>query len=102
MHDQHKAELKQEKKQKRLFIKSAWAAGLGFGLLLLKFAIVPFLGENEQAEKALVIFAWCLIGYSAAIVLSYLFMRKHVFKVNLLLTWVVMPLIFVKLLTDAL
>lgn len=100
MYDPHKAELKQEKKQKKLFIKSAWAAGLGLGLLLLKFAIVPFLGENEQAESALGIFAWCLIGYGVALVLSFVFLRKFIGKINFVLSWLVMPTILIKLLMD--
>ncbi|GEM_PF-994455 len=100
MHDPHKAELKKEKQQKRLLLKSAGAAGLGLGLLLLKFLIVPFLGENAEAEKALVAFGWCLIAYGGAIVLSFIFLKKHIFKINLLLTWIVLPLIVIKFATD--
>jgi len=101
MHDLHKAELKQEKKTKRLLLKSAAAAGLGLGLLLLKFLIVPFLGDDPEAENALAAFGWCLIGYGAVIVLSFIFLKKHVFKVNLLLSYVVLPLLFLKLLMAA-
>jgi len=101
MHDEHKAELKKEKKIKRLLVKSAWAMGLGVGLLLLKFVIAPMIGSNEQTEKALGIFSWCLIAYGGAIILTFMFLRNFLFKVNILLSWTVMPLIFLKLLMDA-
>ena len=99
---QLKAELKIEKKTKKLMKKSAWAAGLGIGLLLLKFLVTPFIGDNEQAQKALFIFGWCLVAYGAITVLSFMFLKKFMFKINMLMTWVIMPMIFVKLLMSAL
>ncbi len=101
MHDPAKAELKKEKKINKLLKKSAWAIGAGIGMVLLKFLVAPFLGDNENAEKALGILGWCLVAYGATIVLSFVFLRKFLFKVNLLLTWVVMPVIFLKLFMDA-
>lgn len=101
MYDERKAELKKEKKTGRILKKSAWAAGLGIGLILLKFLIVPLIGANEQAEKALVIFGWCLIAYGALMVLTFVFLRNFIFKINFVLSWIVLPLLFFKLLMKA-
>ncbi len=102
MYDPAAAERKREKKIRRLLKKSAWAAGMGIGLIILRFIVAPYLGENEAAQDALFIFGWCLIGYGAATVLSFMFLRAHIFKINIALSWVIMPLIFIKLLTGVL
>ncbi len=102
MNDLDKQERKKEKKIQRLLKKSAYAVGLGIGLLLLKFVVVPFLGESEQTEKALGLFSYCLILYGASIIVTFIVKKDWLIKVDLLLSWVIMPLILVKLLTDAL
>lgn len=100
MYDENKAERRKEKKIRRILKKSAWAMGLGVGFLLLKFLVVPFIGDNEQAEKALGVFSWCLIAYGLVIILTFMFLRDFLFKVNIALSWVVLPLLLVKLMTD--
>ncbi|MCB9990414.1 MAG: hypothetical protein H6867_03410 [Rhodospirillales bacterium] len=102
MYDEDKAERRKEKKIRRILKKSAWATGLGVGLLILKVFIVPYIGDNEQAEKALSVFSWCLVFYGITMILSFLFLRAHIFKINIALSWVILPLLFVKLLMDVL
>lgn len=102
MYDVDRAEKNQEKKIKRLLQKSAWAIGAGVGLFLLKVVVVPFLGDNEAAERALVIFSSCLVAYGGILILAFVFWRKMLFKINLALSWVIMPAVFIKLLMDVL
>ena len=102
MYDTDWAEKRQEKKIKRLLKKSAWAIGIGFGLFLLKIVIVPFLGSNEDVEKALLIFSLCLIAYGGILVLSFMFLRTMLSKIDLALSWVIMPAFLVKILMDVL
>lgn len=102
MHDTAPLDPRKEKKIRRLLLKSAWSFGIGVGLILLRFAVAPFLGVQENAEKAVLLFAWCVIAYGGALVLSFVFLKKHMLTIDLILTWLVMPALFVKLLTDAL
>lgn len=102
MQEDHKAELKKEKKVKRLLKKSAWSVGLGVGLLLLKFIIVPMLGIGETEAGAVTAFAWLLVFYGAAIILSFVFLRKFIFKINIVMSWVVLPVLAAKILMDVL
>ena len=74
--------------------------GAGVGLFLLKFLIVPFLGNHEQGERVLVIFSLSLMAYGAINILAFIFFKNWLFKVNLLMTWVILPLILLKLVLD--
>ncbi len=102
MQEDHKAELKKEKKIKRLLKKSAWSVGLGVGLLLLKLIVVPLIGIGKTEQGALLAFAWLFIFYGASIILSYVFLRKFLFKINILMSWIVLPLLATKVLMDVL
>lgn len=100
MNDPEKAELKKEKKIKKLLKKSAWAIGAGIGMILLKTLVAPFLGDNEEAEKALGVLGWCLAAYGTSTILSFIFLRNFIFKIDFIMAWAVMPLIFIKLFMD--
>lgn len=95
-----KAEIKQEKKTKRLLKKSAWAIGGGIGLIVIKLLITPFIGDSPEIEANMVKAGLCLAGYGLAVILSFVFLRKFLFKIDLLLTWIILPLIALKLLMN--
>ncbi|MCB9988341.1 MAG: hypothetical protein H6868_03290 [Rhodospirillales bacterium] len=100
MNDLDKYERKKEKKIGRIMRNSVLVLGIGIGLFLLKFLVVPFLGDNEQGERVLVIFSLSLMGYGVINVLTFMFLKDGLFKVNLLMTWVVLPLVLLKLVMD--
>ncbi len=98
MNDLAKQERKKEKKIGRIMRNGVLSAGIGVGLFFLRFLVTPFLGDNEEAQTALFIFSLCLMGYGALLILTFIFKRDWLFKINLVLTWLVFPLILLKML----
>ena len=100
--DPEKRQRKREKKTKRLLRKSACAAGVGLGLFLLRFLIAPFIGNNEQANAALTGISLCLIAYGALIIVTFVAKKDWLFKADILLSWVIIPVIVLKFVLDIL
>lgn len=97
--DEAAKEEKEEKRFKRIMRNAIIYAGVGIGLLLVR----PFFGgavEGETPDMATASLftsaGVALIGCGGLVVVAGLFLRKHLFKVNLLLTYGVMPIIIIK------
>jgi hypothetical protein len=95
-------EEKQTKKIAKIMRRSIFAAGIGIGLFFLKFLVIPMLGleDNEAAVKIISSFSLYLIFYGVALTLVFIFKRSFVLKANLIMNYVIVPLIAVKMLTD--
>ncbi len=108
MHDLNVANLrreeKEEKKIKKIMGRCAFAAGIGIGLFFLKFLVIPMLGleDNEAAVKAISAFSLYLVFYGVSLILIFVFKRDFVLKANMIMNWVVVPLILTKLAMDLL
>ncbi len=90
-------ELKRHKKEQKILFSSALTGGVGVGLFLLRFFVIPYLGENELAQNVIVFFAFALMGYTGIIVLTFMFARRWLMQVQFLLTWVALPVLFIKI-----
>lgn len=95
--DPEKRERKREKKVKRLLRKSAYAAGIGAGLFVLRFVIAPFLGDSEQVNAALTGLSLCLIAYGVLLIITFVVKKEWLFRADMLLSWVIIPAIALKI-----
>ena len=95
-------EAKAQKKFNRTMRNAIFGAGIGIGLLLIK----PFFIGTEEAgtsESTVALFnaiGFSLIGYGALIVVTGLFLRKILFKVNLVAFYIVLPVIILKAIAE--
>lgn len=98
---QRRAE-KQEKKIKKITGRAFIVAGLGIGLFFLKFLIIPVLGLKDDPEivNAISACSFYMIFYGVVLALVFLFKREFVVKANLVMTYIVVPLMIVKLAAD--
>lgn len=95
-------EKKQEKKIKKIMRRSTFAAGIGLGLFFLKFLVIPMLGleDNENAIRVITAFSLYLIFYGVSLILVFVFKQKFVTKADMIMTWIVTPLMLAKLAMD--
>jgi hypothetical protein len=98
--DPDRHEQKKEKKIKRLLRKSAYAVGIGIGFFLLRFLIAPFIGDNEQANAAITIISLCLVAYGTLMIVTFIFKKDWFVKVDILLNWIIIPIIALKFIVD--
>ncbi len=101
MFDPEKAEIKKEKRIARIMWRSLGAAGIGLGMLLMKLLVAPFIGDNPALEKAITSGSLTLIGFGALMTALFLFKKQWLPKAYLAMVWVILPVIFLKLLMDA-
>lgn len=100
--DALRREEKQEKKIKKIMRRSTFAAGIGIGLFFLKFLVIPMLGitDNEAAIKVISLFSLYLIFYGMLLILTFVFKRNLVIKADMVMTWIITPLMLAKLAMD--
>lgn len=93
---------KKERKIKKITGRAFIVAGLGIGLFFLKFLIIPVLGLKDDPEIVQAISACSLymIFYGAVLALVFIFKRDFVLKANLVMNYIVVPLIIMKLALD--
>jgi|GEM_PF-2942817 hypothetical protein len=95
-------EARERKKFNKVMRNAVLSAGIGIGLMLVKpFFIGTEEGvSSESMAKLFNMLGWGLIGYGVTIVLSGLFLRKMLFKINLVAFYFVLPAIILKALMD--
>ena len=93
---------KKEKKIKKVTGRAFIVAGLGIGMFFLKFLVIPMLGLQDDPEIVNAISACSLymIFYGVILALIFVFKRDFVLKANLILNYVIVPIIVVKLAMD--
>lgn len=95
-------EVKAQKKFNRVMRNAIFCAGIGIGLLLVKpfFIGTEEAGTSESTAALLGMIGLSLIGYGALIVVTGLFARKLLFKVNLVAMYIVLPALILKAVLD--
>lgn len=93
---------KKERKIKKITGRAFIVAGLGIGLFFLKFLIIPVLGLKDDPEivNAISTCSLYMIFYGVVLALVFLFKRDFVVKANLVMTYIVVPLMIVKIAAD--
>ena len=95
-------EEKKEKKIKKITGRAFIVAGLGVGLFFLKFLVIPILGleDDPKIVSAISACALYMILYGVILALLFVFKRDFITKANLILNYVIVPLVAVKILAD--
>ena len=95
-------EIKREKKIKKIMRRSTFAAGIGLGLFFLKFLVIPMLGiqDHEEAIHVITAFSLYLVFYGVSLILVFMFKQQFVIKADMIMTWVITPLMLAKLAMD--
>lgn len=91
-----------QKKIKRVGRLSGWCVGLGIGLLLARF-IAPLIASGDSAasaKEALSNFGVALIMYGALMLTCFMFVQRHLLKINLIMTYLIMPILLFKMFMD--
>lgn len=92
-------DLKEEKdlKARRIFIKAAGVTGIGFGLFFVAL-IAPLIHNAPQTfdmQMLFVKYGLLIMAYTAAMVVTFIMMRKYMGVMNVLMQWVYLPTIVV-------
>lgn len=88
-----KAELKKEKKTNRIFAYAAKMSGIGVGLFLLAF-IGPLISDAESGtglQDLFMKYGLIMMGYTAIMIVTFLFIRKYIFFMHSLMQWLILP-----------
>ena len=96
-------EIRREKKAVKIFKNTALMAGIGVGLFVLSL-IAPMIYQGEGTNEMQVMFrkyGAYIVAYVAAMVLTFMFMRKHIFVVNGIMQYVVLPTVAILFALDA-
>ena len=91
---------KKKKKFRRVSKSGFYAIGGGIGLFVIKF-IFPNIEGDEQAKVLFNGLSLWLIIYGGLIVLTLVFKRDWMVRVNTVLVWFVTPAVLIKLFMDA-
>lgn len=97
--DDYDKEAKENKKFGRAMRNAMIYVGIGIGLLLIRpFFIGTIEGEDFDARKAelFMTMGMALLGCGGIVVLSGIFLRKQVLKINLLMQYIVLPALILK------
>ncbi len=81
------------KKNRKAFKSAAYSFGLGIGFLVLS-PLLPEMGTKEKSDALMSVFrviAMWMIFYSAATGVAFIFFRKSVKMVLMLLNWFLVP-----------
>lgn len=89
-------ELKHAKKMMKTGMIAAFSGGIGLATFLLQ-KIFSGMAPADHMNAMIDSVCLMLIGYAAAIFVVYLFRRNWLLRANLVLLYVVMPLILLKL-----
>jgi hypothetical protein len=93
-------EERQKKKTRRIAMAGAWSAGIGVGVLIARL-ISPVFMEPDEATNAIFSQAsMALILYGIAQLASVLFLSRHAGKIDMILTYIVMPAVIIKIIID--
>lgn len=95
-------EAKAQKKFNRVMRNAIIGLGIGIGLMLVKpfFTGTEEAGTSDSTSALFNAIGFSLIGYGAVIVVTGLFLRKMLFKVNLVAVYIVLPIIILKAVAD--
>src|SRR3982750_3830899 len=89
------AEERLDKKLRRILRNSGWSAGLGAGLLLVHLF---FPGDQAgSTNRAFAEFGAVFFAYGVSQLIAVIFLRKLATKINLLLTYLLLPAALIKL-----
>lgn len=97
----YNVEMREQKKFNRIMRNAVLSLGIGIGLMLVK----PFFmgTENGGSNSTTTVFnllGLSLIGYGLVIVITGLFLRKMLFKVNFIGFYLVLPALIISALMD--
>ena len=93
-------EAKLAKKRGRVIRTAAWSIGLGIGLLVARYVGPLIMGESDVANAGFSGFGFALVGYGLAQLAVLFLLRRQGLLICSVITYFVMPAIFLKLIMD--
>ncbi len=85
------------KKIRRLAFRSAWAAGIGIGALIVRLIAPLLLGDDKTTSALLAGAGFILAGGAALNFAAIMFFRKQAVLLGSLVSWLIVPGLLVRL-----
>lgn len=93
-------EEKLRKKRGGAIRTSIWSAGLGIGLLIIRYIAPLMMGESAAANAGFSAFGYVLAGYGLAQLAILALLPRVALKLCFAITYLVMPAILLKIIMD--